>query len=356
MRLTMGTGERRDRGRGILLALAASLVPACMEGDPAFDSGAGRYDAVLDPDAPFTIAVLPDTQSYAQSYPPIFERQAAWLAGAVEELNLHFVVHVGDVVEHPRTRVEWDVADRSLGALEGRVPFAIAPGNHDYAQYIEDDPRTTLIHEYFPPGVFEAMPTFGGFFPQPGRIDNSFHTFAAGGASWLVLALEFAPRDAVLEWANQVLEAHPDHLAVIATHAYLYNDDTRYDWERYGEAQRHSPRWPAYRVSSSPEGANDGEQIWQKVIARHANVVAVVSGHVLGDGLGYQRSTGAGEVHEMLANYQHTEEGGAGFLRLLRVDVAAGQIGVTTYSPWRDAHKRDPDNEFVLDISSHLPR
>ena len=43
---------------------------------------------------------------------------------------------------------------------------------------------------------------FGGAM-EPGRIENTFHTFHAGDHDYLVLALEWGPRDAVVEWANR---------------------------------------------------------------------------------------------------------------------------------------------------------
>jgi hypothetical protein len=47
---------------------------------------------------PFAIIVLPDTQFYSQSYPTIFSNQTQWIADNVEDMNILFVLHEGDIV------------------------------------------------------------------------------------------------------------------------------------------------------------------------------------------------------------------------------------------------------------------
>jgi hypothetical protein len=297
----------------------------------------------------FTIAVLPDTQMYSQFYPDIFMSQTSWLASERERLALELVVHVGDLVEASWALEQWEVARSAMGLLDGHAPYLIAPGNHDYGKIYEERnarTRSTHLHDLFPPSLFEAMPSFGGFFPEDGRVDNSYHTFRAGQQDWLVMALEFGPRDAVLAWADEVLASHPEHFTIIATHAYLYDDDTRFAYAIHGGSQLYSPY--EYGVGSSPEGVNDGEDIWNVLMVAHPQIVAVVCGHMLGDGLGYARSQGAGEVHEILANYQMNDLGGAGYMRLMHFDTASRNVEVRTYSPWLDDYDLDMDNQFTF--------
>ncbi len=330
---------------GVLSALLAS---ACTAPD-AFVPELPVHETV------FTIAVLPDTQVYSQSNPEIFDSQTDWLVAQRDNLNLAMVVHVGDLVDASWLTKQWENARASMGILDDYVPYLIAPGNHDYGRVYEERnarARSTLFHDYFPRSLFELMPTFGGFLPEGERTDNSYHVLEFGDQKWLFMALEFAPRDTTLTWANQILSAHPDHLAVIVTHAYLYHDDTRYSWTARGESQKWSPY--SYGVAALPEGINDGEGIWEQLISQHANVVAVLSGHTLADGLGYAVSVGAGEVHEILANYQMNDIGGAGYLRLLQVNTATAEIEVVTYSPWLDQYKTDWANRFRFSYASHL--
>ena len=91
------------------------------------------------------------------------------------------------------------------------------------------------------------------------------------------MSLEFGPRDAVLEWANRVLQANPSANAIILTHAYLYADGTRFDHLTRTD-QAFSPH--TYGIEALPGGVNDGEEIWQKPIVNNPNVRIVLCGHV----------------------------------------------------------------------------
>lgn len=301
-------------------------------------------------DGVFTVVVMPDTQGYSHQYPDIFTAQTEWIAVNRDALNIEMVVHVGDLVEASWLREEWAVARGAFALLDGEVPYIIAPGNHDYGDRYERHnagDRSTLFHEYFPRATFQLMPTFGGFFAEDVRADNSYQVFTVAGQSFLVIAMEFGPRDEVLDWAGRVLDDHPDHIAIVATHAYLYSDDTRYDFARKPEEQQWTPHH--YGIGSDPgTTVNDGQEIWDRVIADRANVFAVVCGHVLNDGLGYAVSRGAGTVHEILANYQMHQFAGEGFLRLMHFDIRTRDVHIRTYSPWRDRFKRDPANQFDI--------
>ena len=335
-------------------ALRCSLVTVLLLGACHEPRGQGSPAPEV-PDSVFTIAVLPDTQHYSESYPDLYESQTAWLAREKDRLNLAMVIHEGDLVDASWDMEQWEIARAAMGLLDDEVPYIIAPGNHDYGRTYDERnsrSRTTHLDTYFPQELFRSMPTFGGFFEDGTRTDNSFQTFEHAGQRWLVLAMEFGPRGSVLTWANYVLSEHPDHLAIVVTHAYLYPDGKRYDWERLGASQLYNPK--SYTLSD--EGSSDGQDIWDTVVRRHANVVAVLCGHALDDGVAYSVSYGLGEVHEILTNYQMNRRGGEGYLRLMQFDTATSQVQVSTYSPWRDAYKRDPDNEFAFDYSSHVPR
>jgi len=318
------------------------VFPACGEvaGHPY------EYDGAQPDDGIFTIAILPDTQGYSKFYPEIWQEQTQWLAAHRHRLNLQPVIHLGDLVEASWRAEQWQVADDAMRILDAEnAPYLIAPGNHDYGETYDvrnAGDRTTLLHHYFPRMRFERMASFQEFYPEELRVDNSVHTFAVAGQSWLLLALEFGPRDVVLDWANAVVASHPDHRVIVATHAYLYSDDSRYDIGRTD--QEWNPH--SYGVGGSAEGVNDGQEMWDKFISKHANIDIVISGHVLNDGLGYAVSQGAGTVHEMLVNYQMNAYAGAGYLRMLHIDTKTRYVLVRTYSPWAGESKMDEANHF----------
>ena len=199
---------------------------------------------------------MPDTQIYSESYPQHFNAQTQWIKDNAASQNIKYVLHEGDIVNVAADTAQWTNSRTALDKLNGFVPYAFAPGNHDYGGQGND--RTTLFdngvagQNYYGVGTpYAAQPSIGGFYASdgPGKTDNSWHTFSANGENWLVLALEWGPRDAVVQWADQVVSAHPDYNAILVTHAYMYNDDTIYDWATKGSSQSWNPH--SYGIQQS---------------------------------------------------------------------------------------------------------
>lgn len=345
--------------RSALLACVLELAMGCGGGDGAADAGASRVSGrATDAGAPvsvdaappspgsWSVIVLPDTQILARDYPEIFEAQTRWIAEQRSAWNIQFVLHVGDVVDDD-VASQWDVAAAALHSLDGVVPYVLAPGNHDYGLGGSASDRSTMLSAYFPVSTFASRPSFGGTFAD-GAIDDSFHVFDTPAGPWLVVALEFGPRDEVVAWADEVIERHAMP-TILVTHAYLYSDDTRYDWVNRPD-QEWSPR--SYGLASLPGGANDGEEMFDAFVRENDDVDLVVCGHVLNDGIGRLTSeqAGGGRVHQLLANYQHQDRGGAGFLRIMTFDATATRVDVHTYSPYLEEWRTDPDNEFSLEL------
>jgi hypothetical protein len=232
----------------------------------------------------------------------------------------------------------------------GGIPFVLCPGNHDYSEGGVCKDRSTLLNEYFPVDKYKDLPTFGGAYDrEPDRMENNFHLFDIGGRKFLILALEFGPRKDVVRWANEVAQANADREAILITHAYIYFDDTRYDWKTYGAKQKWNPH--AYEVAKSTmDDVSDGEELWDELVAKNENFVLTVNGHVLGDGLGrVSTQTPAGrEVPQMLVNFQMRPRGGDGWLRLLEFKPDRRTVEVYDYSPTRNQRNEGPENRFAL--------
>lgn len=303
----------------------------------------------------WTLAILPDTQVYAQRHPELFEAQTRWIAQNVKARNIKYVLHLGDITNR-NTRSQWEIAQRTIAHLDGVVPYALVPGNHDLGLNGKAETRDTFLHEYFPPEKFQGWPTFGGVM-EPGRLDNNYHVFKAGGHDWIVIGLEFGPRDGAVDWANRVLAEHPNHLGILVTHVYLDNDDTRHDRVADGRPRAESPHAAVYKLNQLPGGVNDGGELWRKLASRHPRMVFVLNGHVLGDGVARLTSPGVhgNAVHQILSNYQVVRpHGGNGFLRLLEFLPDGETVQARTYSPALNAYKTDPQNQFTLKLK--LPK
>jgi hypothetical protein len=294
-----------------------------------------------------TFVLLPDTQTYAEKFPEVLESQVAYLLK--EGKGIHMVLQQGDLTQN-NNEAEWEVVKKAFAKLDGKVPYAILPGNHDMgsvAGKFADVRNTTLYNQYFPVSHMSTLPHWSSAFEN--KMDNTWYTFNTGRKAWLVLNLEFGPRDTVLQWANKVIALHPDRLVIINTHAYMYSDSTRQNAKDYWRPQ-------GYGIGKDVGGqsVNDGEEIWDKLVKKHPNIRFVFSGHVLNGGVGTLVSINDGgyPVYQMLANYQEgvkgSVKGGNGWLRLLKMDFKKGTLTVQTYSPYINQYMTDPAHQFVI--------
>jgi hypothetical protein len=296
-----------------------------------------------------TIVVLPDTQNYSESFPDTFRAQTLWIAEQRERRNIPFALHLGDITNN-NSRREWEVAQSAMNILDGQVPYIMAVGNHDYGPSGDCTSRDTLFNEFFPVNKLAGLPTFGEVYDkEPDRLDNSYHRVEAAGRKWLIVSLEFGPREDVVRWANEVVSKHQDRSVILITHAFVYHDGTRYNWKTKGKSQKWNPH--DYGVAKLDGGVTDGEDLWRELLSKHDNIALVVNGHVLGDGLGFLVSDVHGnEVPQMLVNFQMKENGGNGWLRLLEIQPDGRTIKVIDYSPTLDLQNTSPENHFEFQL------
>ena len=320
------TFERRRIARRLtlLILLCVGLAAGCVAREPA---------------RPFTLVVLPDTQNYADvrknpqgkrvmpDYTRYFYAQTRWIKQNREKLNIVMAAHVGDVVQtdHPD---EWKIADKAFKTIDGVVPYVVSPGNHDL-RVGKNNARTTRLNEHFPPARFGKQPWYGGHYDKGN--ENNYALFESGGMQFLIIALEFAPRDEVLDWANGVAARHPGRRCIVVTHAYLDN------------GRRIARPAMGYKWTG-----NSAEGMWQKFVSQHKNIFLVLSGHA-----GNCRLDSAGKhgniVHQVQSNYQSARNGGHGYLRLMIFVPGENRIDVQTYSPAIDRYATAAADMFSLD-------
>lgn len=295
--------------------LALLLVPVASAAEPA---------------EPFTIGLLPDTQFYSEKYPDTYISQALWLREEYRAKRLNFVIGLGDIVQNPAVESEWKNADAASKILDGIVPYTIVPGNHDMVTETTGLTRNTaLYHKYFPPMRYAAEPWYGGHLGEGN--DNNFCRFEASGYKLLVISLEFCPSDEALAWAKKVIDEHPQHAVIVATHSYL------------GLKERDKLGPTAYKIAG-----NSGEQMWEKFIARNPRIFLVVSGHFSGVNQMVSKNEAGLPVLEILTDYQSTGSGGDGWLRTLRFVPAESKIYVEAYSPLLKKKHEDPQHTLTL--------
>ena len=277
----------------------------------------------------FSVIVLPDTQNYAEKFPDTYVAQTQWIRDNVEKENIKFVMHLGDIVQHHNDSEEqWLVADKAHRLLDGAVPYSMTPGNHDLEYKDKVYSRETrLYNKYFGPQRFADYPWYGGHWGE--NNDNNYCTFEADGMKFLVISLEYAPRDEVLTWATEVAANHPEHRVMVATHCYMR---------------------PAGRDSKAGGSlGNSGDGVWEKFVRRSPNVFLVTSGHVLGVGRQVSNNDADLPVHEMLVDYQGLPNGGDGWLRIMKFVPDENKIEIRAYSPLLDETMESDGHTFTLE-------
>lgn len=347
---------RRWAGKLLLLVLACSMIfwaGGCSE---VLQTPVGellgsaqkqevRQEEVLEPEAvplahvpnlpdaaganEYSFAWMSDTQLYSRDYPEIFTAMTSWLAVNAQSMNIRFLVHTGDLVHVCENGQEWQNANAAMSLLDGRLRYSVIPGNHDLARI--GDPAATFLRYYGGNrwGSSSRMQWFEDGLGNMQIVD-------AGPREYLFLSLGYNPSAEAIQWANDRLAEHPELVAVFTTHNYMSSNGTLSD---------------------------TGRQLYEQIVVPNPNVRLVLCGHnhesamltstLDDDGDGQADRT----VYQLLADYQATENGGNGYLRLLTVDEEAEELWVRTYSPWLDdydyynADEFSGKDRFEIDIS-----
>ncbi len=257
-----------------------------------------------------------------------------WLNGQVTRRNLRAAIFAGDLTEH-NSMPEWRFVRDELMTAQWQVPLLLATGNHDEGSKGNAHKRITLLPRFFPqpPGIAQAALAETR---REHEIDNAYYRVPLPRVTLGILVLEWAPRTSTVAWANEVLSRYAGDRVIIVTHAYLYDDSTRYDWRLRGAQQLWSPMsYVMAKGESHTDPENDGQMLWTELVSRHAGVFLVLCGHVGGNGGGMLASRGqAGNlVTQVLANFQLLDEGGLGYLRLFEIQPDGKSLRMKTYSP-----------------------
>ena len=346
----MQTERRSVRRRTVLKTLGVGVTAPFVVGSvvSAAEEAADSW----------TVAVLPDTQKYAETSALVSyaHDQTRWIVDNREVENIRFVTHCGDIVENADERDEWDRMDEVMARLDGIVPYSAVPGNHDWVGWF--DPRSIENYRsYFGPSRYSGESWYGGSGPD-GLSHYQF--FSAGGYEFLHLGLEWEVPGSVDDpntpfgWARQILQQYPDYPTILTTHSYLTDDG--------GRMQSVQGDWGDTTIDGAADPNRDvgnaGETAWRELVRSNSQVFMVFNGHFSKDGgENSQRSENADglPVYEVMADYQRRQRGGDGWLRLVSFRPGGGadgadRIHVRTYSPSLGRFETDHDSEFWFDL------
>jgi len=291
-------------------------------------------------DPTFTFAVVPDTQQEVlDTSDPRFRGRMQWLADHRAQLDLRFVMHIGDVTNWGwLVPSQYQIASDAYAPLErAGIPYTIAIGNHDtravgwngvdgyggsaYAQNPEClerfpaeecDTRKLVMHteefnEVFPVSRFDHV---GGVF-EPGKSDNMFTTYRAGGRDWLVLSLELWPREEAVAWAKQVVASHPHHNVIVQTHSYLEGD-------------------LSLTQDDGGYGHTSGQYLFDELVSQYPNIKLVFSGHTGQAGHRTDVGVHGNTIHSFLQTFHSNT---ANPVRLVEVDTRRGTLSTRVVGP-----------------------
>lgn len=283
------------------------------------------------PKESFTIAVMSDTQLYSkidinlksaseeELKNDVFDSQTQWIIDNIDEQNIVFISHAGDVVDRNHES-QWDVAIKYLDRLHGKIPYGISLGNHDMTSRGD----THLFQKYFPSSRFEVFDWYGGSFENN---TNSYQLISSNDIDIILLHIECNAPDRVLEWANSILEEYSNRLAIVTTHMFLGPEELPVQDLDYFDKPKGIMKWH----KTFGEEGNSPQQLWDKCFKKHENIKMILCGDQSRTNVLYQKYLGKNGnlVHVFLSDYNLNRGGG---LRLYRFLPLENKMNVITYN------------------------
>lgn len=269
----------------------------------------------------YILAFLPDMQYMTQNYPESLKIMIDYLVEKGKTRNIQYIIGLGDITNSNAQR-EWSTIIRQTNRLNGYIPYSLVPGNHDVLL----NSRQELFNKTYANKTgyyYQHVAANGGFFKED-SVRNTYLTFSVGEVDYLIINLDFGATDDILTWAGGILDAHPEHRAILVTHGYLNADGTTLDPNDYASPDEYD------------SSLNSGEAIWEKLVSKHENVSMIVSGHMHHDSIVCTPREGdAGNtVYQLLMDPQSTckKLGGLGAIGLMYFTADGNHAKVEYYS------------------------
>lgn len=283
-----------------------------------------------------------------------------WIANSIDSKNIKLMLGMGDITNR-NTAEEWEVAYDAISLLNGKLPYTVIQGNHDIysgtTASTDRIPNKTMLgyngfDQYFAKDTASATDYIDQFkgsdagLYRSGSVANSWYSFKAGSTDWLIISLEFAPNDDILEWANQVVSSHPDHKVIMTTHGYLHMDGTPISNEDSG--------------SLIGDTKNNGEEMWTKFASLHENIVMVLSGHMESNLIRINQAKGVNgnTVSQFLidqqtvdSKYMDNGEKPLGLVAMFYFDKDGRNVSVEWYSTLHDKYFQT-ENQISFDMEA----
>ena len=307
-----------------------------------------------------TIVLVGDTQRYSNDsvFQSVCDMIYAWIAKKRDYLNIKTALFTGDLVEnnnYPNVRIggafgdaelnsdgQWKYVDTVFKKLDGKLPYIISPGNHEYGIkcFENRDTRFTKVftkdRNPLTKGILVEM--FTNAYGEQ-TLENACYKVDLGNA-WgevIIFAIEFCPRDVVLEWVKQKCQKDfADKKVFLLLHDFL-----KMNGERTG-----LPNFPRnYVVMHNQPDKNGGQTVWEKLVKKVPNIRLVLCGHTGGRTTSiddnsktiFEKNDFGKDVAQMVFAQHgraHDGHGANGWLRTLEFLPDGKTVKVMTFSPY----------------------
>ncbi|MEN8127990.1 MAG: metallophosphoesterase [Planctomycetota bacterium] len=314
----------------------------------------------------WTAVVIPDTQHYVSgkfvntdTTHKILNGMMDWIAAEKDSRNIKMVVHVGDMTNN-NNQQQWELIRSAYKKLDNVVPYVLCEGNHDRGKNKKTKTIIpTLMNDFFSIDQnSKNQDIYRGSF-EPGQMQNSYYTFTQNNQKYLVLALEYKTRQAVIKWAGKIIKDHPDHRVFMTVHNYM--DESS-------------------RIQSKDGLPVPNKGPIRNFVMNHPNIEFVVCGHhaaiiptkdlppesvksqrpAHGHGGEYKlhkdiatghrtdRRENGLSVHQILFNAQWIPNGGDGWMLLLEFQPDNKTVRAKTFSSHLNLWRTGPEYDYTL--------
>jgi hypothetical protein len=273
-----------------------------------------------------------------------------WIIANKDEKKISFVMGLGDINEKD-TDKEWGYSSVELKKLaDAGIPQSIVcGGNHDtmpnFERWLPTDYFLNAYDGIMEIGFWEGDDNTTANDTNGPTLANAYSIITIGQTKYMFLTLEWAPRAAQVEWANEVIAAHPDCNVIVSTHAYLYEDGTH-----YSAYDRTTPD------STGAKSAYNGDELWNELVRKHENVVMVVCGHNVTDYVVMREDYGdnGNRILQLLIDPQYTDGaysgvGMTGMVAMLYFSEDGSQVDFEYYSTVQEKHFME-ENQFSFEM------
>jgi 3',5'-cyclic AMP phosphodiesterase CpdA len=272
----------------------------------------------------FSVIWITDTQYLSQTYPTYFDALCRWIVNHAAAYNVKMVIHTGDLVDTEGNQTQWENANHSISILlDAGIPYTWNAGNHDYNetcwignQYTAFNPSVLAENAYW------IGDKFGG--------KNTAIQVNVSGWDLLVVNLANLANGTALDWANSILDAHPESHAIVATHAYL-NDLGKYTYCKSDQ----NDSWAANFNAT--------------VLETHPNVFITLSAHFNANN--GRRAQVGGRTELMFDRQDQDGSMGGATLRILTLDTANGAVDVKTFIIYANTFMQDSNDQFTFNTA-----